>query len=86
MSAAGNDYAYLTIFILMVAAVVFACAPLFMARLWATYFSPNKPGHDKNATYECGLESKGDAWIRFKSEYYRYAIIFLIFDGDTSCV
>ena len=83
MSAAGNDYAYLTILILMVAAVVFACAPLFMARLWATYFSPNKPGHDKNATYECGLESKGDAWIQFKSEYYLYAIIFLIFDVET---
>ena len=38
---------------------------------------------DKNATYECGLESKGDAWIQFRSEYYLYAIIFLIFDVET---
>jgi NADH:ubiquinone oxidoreductase subunit 3 (subunit A) len=83
MNAPVADHSYLTIVVLMVAAVGFACAPLVLARLWAKYFSPNKPGQDKNATYECGLESKGDAWIRFKSEYYLYAIIFLIFDVET---
>ena len=46
-------------------------------------FSPRKPGPDKNAIYECGLESKGDAWVQFKAEYYLYAIIFLIFDVET---
>src|ERR1051325_331971 len=74
---------YLPIFILMLAAVGFALAPLILAWLWAKKFSPKKPGQDKNATYECGLESKGDAWIQFKSEYYLYAIIFLIFDVET---
>jgi NADH-quinone oxidoreductase subunit A len=29
------------------------------------------------------LESKGDAWVQFKAEYYLYAIIFLIFDVET---
>jgi len=29
------------------------------------------------------LESKGDAWIQFRSEYYLYAIIFLVFDVET---
>src|SRR5437764_15421813 len=74
---------YLLIFILLVAAVLFALAPLILAWLWAKRFSPRKPGPDKNATYECGLESKGDAWVRFKSEYYLYAIIFVIFDVET---
>jgi len=46
-------------------------------------FSPQKPGPDKNAIYECGLESKGDAWVQFRSEYYLYGIIFLIFDVET---
>lgn len=73
---------YLLIVMLMVAAAAFALTPLLLARLWAHFFSPNKPGQDKNATYECGLESKGDAWIQFKSEYYLYAIIFLIFDVE----
>ena len=67
----------------MVAAVGFALAPLALAWFWARRFSPRKPGPDKNAIYECGLESKGDAWIQFRSEYYLYAIIFLIFDVET---
>ena len=54
-----------------------------MAWLWAKNFSPPKPGEVKNATYECGLESKGDAWVQFKSQYYLYGIIFLIFDVET---
>ena len=83
MPTPATDHSYLTILILMVAAVLFAFTPLLLARLWAIFFSPNKPGQDKNATYECGLESKGDAWVQFKSEYYLYAIIFLIFDVET---
>lgn len=74
---------YLPILILMIAAVGFALTPLGLAWLWARRFSPRKPGRDKNATYECGLESKGDAWVQFKAEYYLYAIMFLVFDVET---
>ena len=74
---------YLLILILLIGAAGFALAPLAAAWLWAKKFSPRKPGQDKNAIYECGLESKGDAWVQFKSEYYLYAIIFLIFDVET---
>jgi len=74
---------YLFMVLLLIAAVVFALAPLGLAWLWAKRFSPRKPGPVKNAIYECGLESKGDAWVQFKAEYYLYAIIFLIFDVET---
>ena len=74
---------YLFILLLGVAAVGFALAPLVLAWLWARKFSPKKENDIKNATYECGLESKGDAWVQFKSEYYLYAIIFPIFDVET---
>ena len=74
---------YLFISVLLVAAVLFALAPLGLAWLWAKKFSPRKPGPGKNAIYECGLESKGDAWVQFRAEYYLYAIIFLIFDVET---
>ncbi len=78
------DYSpYLLIVVLLVGAAAFALAPLVLAWLWARRFSPRKPGKDKNAIYECGLESKGDAWVQFKAEYYLYAIIFLIFDVET---
>jgi NADH:ubiquinone oxidoreductase subunit 3 (subunit A) len=74
---------YLVLVVLMAVAVGFALTPLAAAWAWAKCFSPNKPGKDKNAIYECGLESKGDAWIHFRSEYYLYAIIFLVFDVET---
>src|SRR5512143_2298324 len=74
---------YLPILLLLLAAVAFALTPIALAWLWAKKYSPRKPGADKNATYECGLESKGDAWVQFKAEYYLYAIIFLIFDVET---
>ena len=73
---------YLPVLGLAVAAALCACTPLWLGRLWARYFSPGKPGADKLATYECGLESKGDGWIHIKSGYYLYAIIFLIFDVE----
>ena len=74
---------YLFIVLLLAGAVLFALAPLGLAWLWARLFSPPKPGPDKNAIYECGLESRGDAWVQFRSEYYLYAIIFLVFDVES---
>jgi NADH:ubiquinone oxidoreductase subunit 3 (subunit A) len=80
---AKDPNAYLTLCVLFIGALAFALGPLILARLWAWKVSPPKPGKDKNAIYECGLESKGDAWIHFRPEYYLYAIIFLIFDVET---
>ena len=74
---------YVLILVLMVGAAAFGLAPLVLAWMWSRKFSPRKPGPEKNAIYECGLESKGDAWVQFKAEYYLYAIIFLIFDVET---
>jgi NADH-quinone oxidoreductase subunit A len=81
MTTEYNPYLLITVFV--VAALGFAISPLLLAWLWAKFFSPKKPGPQKNAIYECGLESKGDAWMQFRSEYYLYAIIFLIFDVET---
>ena len=73
---------YFSLAVLFMAALGFALAPLGLAWLWARVFSPAKPNPVKNAIYECGLESKGDAWMQFHSAYYLYAIIFLIFDVE----
>ena len=74
-------FQFLLMFIVM--AIVFGLAPLLVARLWFKKFSPLKPGADKNAIYECGLEPRTDAPIQFRSQYYIYAIIFLVFDVET---
>ena len=67
---------------LLGASVMFTLVPLMLARAWAIRMMPPRPGAVKNATYECGLESKGDTNIRFKSEYYLYGIMFLVFDVE----
>ena len=77
----SNDQ-YLPILVLLFGAVGFAVTPLVLAWIWAKKFSPAKPGQDKNAVYECGLEASGDAWVQFKPGYYLYAIIFLVFDVE----
>ncbi len=79
----GQYSPYLFLAVFFGVAVVFAVLPLGLACLWARTFSPSKPGQDKQSVYECGLESRGDAWVQFKSEYYLYAILFLIFDVET---
>jgi NADH:ubiquinone oxidoreductase subunit 3 (subunit A) len=73
---------YFPVLVLLLAGIGFAVAPLALAWLWAWKFSPRKPGPSKNAIYECGLESPGDAWIQFNPGYYLYAIIFLVFDVE----
>jgi NADH:ubiquinone oxidoreductase subunit 3 (subunit A) len=73
---------YFSLAVLFVVALGFGLAPLGLAWLWARVFSPPKPNAVKNAIYECGLVSRGDAWVQFRSAYYLYAIIFLIFDVE----
>ena len=77
-----TNYPYLPILVLLIGGAGFALGPLALAWIWAKKYSPQKSGPSKNAVYECGLESKGDAWIKFKPGYYLYAIIFLIFDVE----
>ena len=73
---------YVPLAVLFVAALGFGLAPLAMAWIWAKIFSPRKSNDIKNSIYECGLVSRGDAWVQFRSAYYLYAIIFLIFDVE----
>ena len=64
-------------------ALIFPILPLGLAWMWRRFFQPPKPGAAKNATYECGVESLGEAQIQFNSQFYLYAIIFLIFDVES---
>ena len=73
---------YFSLTVLFAVALAFGLTPLALAWLWGKVYSPAKPNAVKNAIYECGLEAKGDAWLQFRSAYYLYAIIFLIFDVE----
>ena len=69
---------YLFIGLLTVVAIVLGVAPLILAK----FVAPRKPGHSKQAPYECGLESTGDPWVQFRVQYYIYALLFVIFDVE----
>ena len=58
--------------------VVLVYLPLLIQKLIA----PNNPNPDKLATYECGEESEGAAWVQFNIRFYVVALIFLIFDVE----
>ncbi|MGB2870001.1 MAG: NADH-quinone oxidoreductase subunit A [Bacteroidota bacterium] len=47
---------------------------------WA--LRPRRPYPEKLATYECGEEPIGNAWIRLNVRFYVIALIFLIFDVE----
>ncbi|NPV55881.1 MAG: NAD(P)H-quinone oxidoreductase subunit 3 [Anaerolineae bacterium] len=70
------DWTYIGIFIL-VALFVPAIAITFAAIL-----SPRVPGTLKQSAYECGMESVGKSWIQYKSQYYIFALVFLVFDVE----
>jgi NADH-quinone oxidoreductase subunit A len=70
---------YLFVVVFLAVAVAFPLVPLLIARLIA----PRKPAPVKNAIYECGLTSKGDAWVQFRVGYYIYALIYVIFAVET---
>lgn len=70
---------YLFIVVFLLAAVAFPLLLLILARLIA----PRRPTPSKNDTYECGLSSKGDAWVQFRVGYYIYALIYVIFAVET---
>jgi NADH-quinone oxidoreductase subunit A len=49
----------------------------------ARLLAPRRPAPVKNDTYECGLTSKGDAWVQFRVGYYIYALVYVIFAVET---
>ena len=81
MTSASHPYLFLA---LMVAVgLAFCLGMLGLARFWAVVFSPRKPGPSKGTAYECGVAPGGDIHIQFRSQYYLYAIMFLVFDVET---
>ena len=75
-----NPYFFIVIFCRRGAGVSIDAAGAGLAV--ATIFPAAETGREKNATYECGVESVGEAQVQFQSQYYLYCIIFLIFDVE----
>ncbi len=67
-------------FIFILIGAIFVAVGLFGA--WI--FRPHRPYPEKNATYECGEEPVGSAWIQLNVRFYIIALVFLIFDVEVA--
>jgi NADH:ubiquinone oxidoreductase subunit 3 (subunit A) len=72
-----NEWLYIGLFLVVGALVPTA------AIVTSWILSPKKPNHIKQSTYECGMETVGENWVQFKSQYYVFALVFLVFDVET---
>lgn len=72
-----QDWLFVGVFLVL--APVFPALALLIPRLIA----PRKPNRIKQQTYECGVETIGDAWVQFRVQYYLFALVFLIFDVES---
>ena len=71
-----SDWLFIGLFLLIVA--LFPGALMLIAGL----IGPHKPSVPKTQTYECGIETVGEAWVQFRVQYYIFALTFLVFDVE----
>jgi NADH-quinone oxidoreductase subunit A len=76
----GPSTAYLPVMVFFVFAVAFPVLPLIIGR----FLRPWKYQKDKMRPYECGIDPETGAHDRFTVRYYIVAMLFLIFDVETS--
>lgn len=73
-----GDYATIGVFLLLT--ILFPLAALGLA--WVVRPKP-QPDEEKLKTYECGVDTQGRTWVRFRVNYFLYALVFLAFDIET---
>ena len=55
----------------------------FLAFTAAYLIRPKRPTAEKATTYESGMRTRGETWVRFRAQYYIYAFVFVLFDVET---
>jgi NADH-quinone oxidoreductase subunit A len=70
-----SGYAPVAIFAALI--VAFGVVSLAAARL----LRPRRPDPVKLASYECGAEPIGPAWVQFPVGFYLVALVFIVFDA-----
>lgn len=71
-----NQTDYLPIVMQMGLAVGF----VVMTIIASSYLGPKRSSKNKDKTFECGIESVGNARIPFSVKYFLVAILFVLFD------
>lgn len=67
-------------------ALFFALTVIFpvaaMVAAWLFRPKPKVKSSEKLVPYECGVDTKGPTWVRFRINYFLYALIFVAFDVE----
>jgi NADH:ubiquinone oxidoreductase subunit 3 (subunit A) len=73
-----SDYTTLGVFLLLT--LVFPVAAMAGAWLFRTKRGASL---EKMLPYECGVDTRGPSWMRFRVNFFLYALVFLAFDVET---
>ena len=69
--------AFVVIYVLV--AIIFP----FLAFTVANFLRPKRSNSEKTTTYESGMTTRGGTWVRFRAQYFIYALLFVLFDVET---
>ncbi len=67
------------VFIFLVVGIIFGAGGVATGYL----LSPKRVTPVKLEVYECGMPTQGSTWVQFKTNYFLYALLFVIFDVET---
>ncbi|MGM9704718.1 MAG: NADH-quinone oxidoreductase subunit A [Prevotella sp.] len=70
-------------FILLITVLITAVFLVVAAYVIAKLIGPRTYNKEKGEPFECGIPTRGSAWIPVHVGYYLFAILFLIFDVET---
>ncbi|MBI3522252.1 MAG: NADH-quinone oxidoreductase subunit A [Chloroflexi bacterium] len=69
---------YFYVFAFFAFAAIFVTILLTLSR----FIAPRKPSLEKLKTYESGEEPVGQAWGRYPTHFYVFALLFVVFDVE----
>ncbi|MBE3562214.1 MAG: NADH-quinone oxidoreductase subunit A [Hydrogenibacillus schlegelii] len=72
-----NSLIFIAVFLVL--AVALPVVAFTMSRL----LRPHHFYREKGETYESGTQPLGTSWVRFRVKYYRFALLFVLFDVET---
>lgn len=72
-----SDWGAIAIF--LVVGIVFGAGGIITSFI----IHPRRTTPQKLEVYECGVDTIGPTWVQFKTSYFLYALLFVIFDVET---
>jgi NADH-quinone oxidoreductase subunit A len=66
------------VLIFLVVGVIFGVGGMIAGYVLA----PRRKSNQKSIAYECGVDTIGQTWVQFRTSYFLYALLFVIFDVE----